>query len=139
MKLLKRGCYWAALGLILFPILAQLFELPLAFHVYNEGTNLNTASNELKHFVLANYWLPSCWLASGVLLIGTGIEHRTLSLAIGGGLLLLFPVIHYGVARLSALLLSSCEDCQVFGTPETVVNIIIVTLGMLAVQRWRRC
>ncbi|BDY05105.1 hypothetical protein [Ferrimonas sp. YFM] len=138
MNWLKRGCYWAALGLFLFPILAMVFEFPLAFQVYGDGNQLHSASNELRQFVLANYWLPACWLASGLLLIGTGIERRTITLAFGGGLLLLFPFIHYGVARLSASLLSGCDDCQVFGTPELLVNIIIVTLGALALQRRRR-
>ncbi|WP_417348687.1 hypothetical protein [Ferrimonas sp.] len=137
MNWLKRGCYWAALGLILFPFLALLFEFPLAFQVYDDVGHRHGASSELKQFVLANYWLPSCWLASGLLLIGAGIERRTLPMAFGGGLLLLFPLIHYGVARLSASLLSSCDDCRVFGPSELVVNIIIVMLGALVLQRWR--
>ncbi|WP_028108386.1 hypothetical protein [Ferrimonas futtsuensis] len=138
MNWLKRTCFGAALGLFLFPFLAMVFEFPLMFQVYNEGHHLHSASNELRQFVLANYWLPACWLASGLLLIGTGMERRTLTLAFGAGLLLLFPLIHYGIARLSALLLSSCDDCQVFGAPELVVNLLIVTFGALALQRWRR-
>ncbi|TKB50352.1 hypothetical protein FCL40_04150 [Ferrimonas sediminicola] len=138
MNWLKRCCYWAALGLFLYPLIAHLFELPLAFQVYDEAGRYHGASNELRHFVLANNWLPSCWLASGFLLIAAGVDRRGQAVAIGAGLLLLFPLVHYGVAKLSAELLGACGDCRFFGTVELVVDAIIVTLGTLILLLWRR-
>ncbi|SDJ72811.1 hypothetical protein SAMN04488540_11281 [Ferrimonas sediminum] len=128
-----------ALAVFLFPLFALVMDLPLVFETHNRGTEIITASNELQHFALISYWLPASWLSAALLLIAYGLDQGTGLLRVGALLLVGFPLVHYGIARLIAELTVACGECVVLSYWELAFDGLCLVTGIITlVYAWRR-